>query len=188
LKERECNMSRRIGVIVGSLRKKAYSLLLAKQVIALLPQGYEGFLVDISHLPLYNEEFDETVPPEEYVSFRNEIETYDAFLFVTPEYNRSIPAAIKNALDVASRPTGQNKWAQKPGAVMSVSPGAYGGFGANHHLRQSLMFLDVPLLQQPEVYLGKVNTLLKDDGTFIEGTVEFLQQYVDAFIKHINRY
>src|ERR1700726_2030961 len=103
-------------------------------------------------------------------------------LFVTPEYNRSVPAALKNALDVGSRPYGSSVWDRKPGAVVSSSPGAIGGFGANHHLRQSLVFLNVPAMQQPEAYLSHVDKLFDEHGKLVsEGTDKFLQQIMQAF-------
>ena len=103
-------------------------------------------------------------------------------LFVTPEYNRSVPGVLKNAIDVGSRPYGKSVWGGKPGAVVSVSPGAIGGFGANHHLRQSLVFLDVPAMQQPEAYIGGAAQLFDADGRIInEATREFLMKYLDAF-------
>lgn len=124
--------------------------------------------------------------PEAWKAFRSTIKKYDAFLFVTPEYNRSIPAVLKNALDVGSRPYGASVWNGKPGAVISVSPGAIGGFGANHHLRQILTFLNVATMQQPEAYIGSVHTLLDNEGKVAnEGTLKFLRLFESAFLKWI---
>ena len=103
-------------------------------------------------------------------------------LFVTPEYNRSVPGVLKNAIDVGSRPYGKSAWDGKPGAVVSVSPGAIGGFGANHHLRQSLVFLNMPAMQQPEAYIGGADKLFDASGKLTnDGTREFLQKFMAAF-------
>ena len=116
--------------------------------------------VEIGELPLYNQDLDEA-PPTSWVTFRDQIKGADGVLFVTPEYNRSVPGALKNAIDVGSRPYGHSVWDGKPGAVMSVGPGAMGGFGANHHLRQSMVFLNVPMMQQPEAYVGGARICLR---------------------------
>lgn len=123
-----------------------------------------------------------------YIKFRQDLSEQDAFLFVPPEYNRSVPAVLKNALDVGSRPYGHNLWGKKAGAIVSVSPGNLSAFGANHHLRQSLVFLDVQPLQQPEAYIANVHTLLDDDGTINnQGTKDFMQSIVDAFVALIEQ-
>jgi chromate reductase, NAD(P)H dehydrogenase (quinone) len=183
------NMTK-VGVLVGSLRKESFSLKLANNVMSLFPEGYEVELVEIGNLPFYNQDFDdENNVPAEVVKFRKKIAEQDAFLFVTPEYNRSVPAVLKNALDTASRPKTDNKWGKKPAAIISQSPGGLGGFGANHHLRQTLACLNVPLLQQPEAYIGNVATLLGENGEITnEGTVEFLNKFVEEFIELIKRY
>jgi len=130
---------------------------------------------------LYNQDFDED-PSSVYVEFRARVRAADGVLFVTPEYNRSVPGALKNALDVASRPYGQSAWNGKPGAVISASPGAIGGFGANHHLRQSLVFLNVPAMQQPEAYIGGADKLFDARGKLAnDGTRKSLQQFIEAF-------
>ena len=158
-------MSKKIGILVGSLRKGSFTASIANELKNLLPEGYEGEIIPIGQLPLFNQDYEAPgATPESYASFRKQIESCDAFIFATPEYNRSIPAVLKNALDVASRPYGENKWNGKPAAVVSVSPGAIGGFGANHHLRQVLTFLNVQPVQQPEAYIGSVMGLLDDQG------------------------
>ena len=130
----------------------------------------------------YNQDDDEGQPPPAWMKFRERVKATDAVLFVTPEYNRSVPAVLKNALDIGSRPHGQSVWDGKPGAVVSVSPGAIGGFGANHHLRQSLVFLNVPTLQQPEAYIGNVHTLLDTAGNLANAdTQAFLVKFLQAF-------
>jgi chromate reductase len=125
----------------------------AKVLVALAPAELQFEIVEIGDLPLYNQDHDDAPPPP-YVAFREKIKAADAVLFVTPEYNRSVPGVLKNAIDVGSRPYGHSAWDRKPGAVISVSPGAVGGFGANHHLRQSLVFLNVPAMPQPEAYIA----------------------------------
>lgn len=173
----------KVGVFVGSLRKESYSMKIARTLMTLAPASIELVLVNISDLTLYNQDFDdENRPPVSWSAFREEVKGLDAFLFVTPEYNRSVPAVLKNALDVGSRPFGKSVWNDKPGAVVSVSPGAMGAFGANHHLRQSLVFLNVPTMQQPEAYLGNAKGLFDTDGAIMnDSTLEFLRKFVTAF-------
>ena len=179
----------KVALISGSLRKESFSTKIAKSVGELFPDGYETQLVEIGNLPLYNEDIDtESNVPEEYTTFRNTIKDSDAVLFVTPEYNRSISGALKNALDVGSRPYGQSAWNGKPAAVISQSVGNLSGFGANHHLRQSLVFLNMPVVQQPEAYLANSPELFDENGKLNEGTAEFLQSFVDAFIDLINKH
>jgi chromate reductase len=175
-----------VGVFVGSLRKESYSMAIAKIVSSLAPADFEMRLVPLEDLQLYNQDLDEN-PPAAWTEFRREVNALDGFLFVTPEYNRSFPAVLKNALDVGSRPYGESVWNGKAGGVISVSPGALGAFGANHQLRQSLVFLNILTLQQPEAYIGNVASLLDEHGQLTNAkTKEFLQQYVDAFVKWVN--
>ncbi|MGA7656935.1 MAG: NAD(P)H-dependent oxidoreductase [Methylocella sp.] len=172
---------RDIAVFVGSLRKESLNRKLAKALAELAPSSLKLEIVEIGQLPLYNQDFDEDPSPV-YVEFRARVRAADGVLFVTPEYNRSVPGALKNALDVASRPYGQSTWNGKPGAVISASPGASGGFGANHHLRQSLVFLNVPAMQQPEAYIGGADKLFDASGKLAsDGTRKFLQQFIEAF-------
>ncbi|MBW8815629.1 MAG: NAD(P)H-dependent oxidoreductase [Caulobacterales bacterium] len=174
-----------VAVVVGSLRKDSVSRKLAKAFAALTPNLKFDF-VEIGDLPLFDQDLEAT-PPAQWVRFREEIAVADAVLFVTPEFNRSVPGALKNAVDVGSRPYGQSVWNGKPGAVISLSPGAIGGFGANHHLRQSLVFLNVPLLSQ-EAYIGNAFALFDDTGELVnEGTAEFLRSYGAAFAAWIDR-
>lgn len=173
-------MNRDVAVFVGSLRKEALSRKVANTLVTLAPPSLKLSIVEIGNLPLYNED-DEANPPAAWTSLRHRVKAADAVLFVTPEYNRSVPAALKNALDVASRPYGQNRWDGKPGAVVSISPGAIGGFGANHHLRQSLVFLNVPTMQQPEAYIGGAGDLFDASGAIVKpGVREFLQGFMEA--------
>lgn len=142
-------------------------------------------IIEIAKLPLFNQD-DEATPPEAWVKFREEIKALDGFLLVTPEYNRSVPAALKNALDVGSMPYGHSAWSGKPCAVVSASVGAIGGFGANHHLRQSLVYLNTPCMQQPEAYLSFVDKLFDDKGNLHnEGTRKFLEKFMETFAKWV---
>jgi len=171
-----------VCVLVGSLRKASFNRRLAKALISLAPSSMKLDIVEIGQLPLYNEDLETDPPPAQWTAFRQLIKAADAVLFVTPEYNRSVPAALKNALDVGSRPYGHSVWDRKPGAIVSGSPGAIGAFGANHHLRQSLVFLNVPAMQQPEVYVSHVDKLFDEVGNLVnEGTSKFLQQFMQTF-------
>src|SRR5882757_9331935 len=143
-----------VCVLVGSLRKASFNAMLANALISLAPSSLKLEIVEIGELPLYNEDIETASPPAPWTAFRQQIKAADAVLFFTPEYNRSVPAALKNALDVGSRPYGQSVWNDKPAAIVSVSIGGIGGFGANHHLRQSLAYLNVPTMGQPEAYIG----------------------------------
>jgi chromate reductase, NAD(P)H dehydrogenase (quinone) len=177
-----------IGIIVGSLRKESFNRKIANYMATILPKDYEAKFIDISGLELFNEDI-EGNPPASWVKLREEVKSLDGILFFTPEYNRSFPAVLKNAIDVASRPYGQNLWAGKPAGIVSVSMGAISGFGANHHLRQVLTFVDVYPLQQPEAYIGNVMELLDEDGNLAnEGTKEFLKSYVDAYINWVEKF
>lgn len=172
-----------IAVLVGSLRKGSFTRRVALALIRLSPAGLRYEIVEIGGLPLYNQDLDaEGAPPDAWVAFRERIKSFDGVLFVTPEYNRSVPAPLKNAIDVGSRPYGENVWDSKPAGIVSVTPGAMGGFGANHHLRQCLVFLNMPTLNQPEAYLGHAATMIADDRTVIaEPTREFLRGFMAAF-------
>ena len=179
--------TRDVAVLVGSLRKDSINRKLAKALIELAPPPLRLEIVEIGQLPLYDQDQDDT-PPEAWTAFRERVRPADAVLFVTPEYNRSVPAALKNALDVGSRPYGQSVWNGKPGAVVSASPGAIGGFGANHHLRQSLVFLNVPAMPQPEVYLSHADKVFDAGGRITdEKTRSFLQGFMQAFAAWIAR-
>lgn len=182
-------MSKKIAVISGSIRKASFSTQLAQAAAALFPQDYDVEMIEIGHLPLYSQDYDVDTAPEVYTQFRELLRKKDAVLFVTPEHNRSIPAALKNALDIGSRPYGQSVWNGKPAAVISNSPGLLGAFGANHHLRQVLTFLNMPTLQQPEAYVSKVHELLDGKGGFVsDDTTKFIQSVIDAFVQLIERY
>lgn len=179
--------STKIAVLVGSLRKESFSRKTAKALIALAPESLIPEIIEIGGLPVYNQDLEEA-PPDAWTDFRERLKGYDGFLFVTPEYNRSVPAVLKNAIDVGSRPYGKSVWDGKPGAVVSVSPGALSGFGANHHLRQSLVFLNVPTMPQPEAYIGGAANLFDDRGNLTnESTWEFFKKFMVAFAEWVAR-
>jgi chromate reductase len=171
-----------VCVLVGSLRKASFNRMLANALISLAPSSLKLDVVEIGQLSLYNEDIETAAPPAPWTAFRRRIKAADAVLFVTPEYNRSVPAVLKNALDVGSRPYGSSVWDCKPGAIVSSSPGAIAAFGANHHLRQSLVFLNVPAMQQPEAYISHVDKLFDEHGKLVsDGTGKFLQAFLQAF-------
>lgn len=181
-------MTKKIGFFIGSLRKDSYNKKVAEAFASLLPDGYESVFVKIDDLPFYNEDLETPEnAPEAWTRFRNEVKDLDGIVFVSPEYNRSIPAALKNALDVGSRPYGQSVWDSKPGLVVTASPGGIGGFGANHIIRQSLVFLNVPTLQQPEAYIGNIVNLVGEDGKIIDGTMKFFETIMNAYIDFLEK-
>ena len=179
--------TRNVAVIVGSLRKESFNRKMANALVAMAPAPLRLEIVEIGHLPFYNADY-ESDPPQAVRDFKQKIESFDAVLFVTPEYNRGVPGVLKNAIDVGSRPYGKNSWSRIPAGVISVSPGAIGGFGANHHLRQSLVFLDMPALQQPEAYVGNAASLFDEKGALVnDSTRAFMQKYLQAFAQWIER-
>jgi chromate reductase len=164
----------KIAIIVGSLREGSINRKIARSMCAMRGDGLECTMVEIGDLALYNQEFD-ALPkqPEAYTRFRDQIAAVDGILFCTPEYNRGVPGVLKNAIDVGSRPYGKSVWNKKPAAIISASPGAIGGFGANHQLRQACVFLDMPVMQQPEAYLGHVSDDSFDtDGCLKDGPLK----------------
>jgi chromate reductase len=171
-----------VCVLIGSLRKASFNRKLANALISLAPSSLQFDIVEIGQLPLYNEDLETAAPPAHWTAFRQRVKAADAVLLVTPEYNRSVPAGLKNALDVGSRPYGSSVWNCKASAIVSSSPGAIGAFGANHHLRQSLVFLNVPAMQQPEAYVSHVDKLFDEHGKLVsDGTGKFLQAFMLAF-------
>jgi len=173
----------KVAVLVGSLRRESFSRKIAKTLIALAPESLKLEIIEIADLPIYNQDGDDDgKPPSAWTAFRKRIKEFDGVLFVTPEHNRSVPAVLKNAIDVGSRPYGRSVWAGKPGAIVSVSPGPIGGVGSNHHLRQSLVFLDVAAMQQPEAYIGGAANLFDDDRKVPnESTRDFLRKFIESF-------
>lgn len=179
--------TRNVAVLVGSLRKGSFNRLTAEALARLAPEGLKLDIVEIGGLAMYDQDLDDA-PPAEWLAFRERIRAADAVLFVTPEYNRSLPAVLKNAVDIGSRPYGHSAWAGKPAGVVSVSAGPLGGFGANHHLRQSLVFLDMPVMQQPEAYYGNAGTFYDDSGALVnEGTAKVMQRFIDAYAAWVEK-
>jgi chromate reductase len=179
--------ARRVAVLVGSLRKDAFTLRVAQALQQLQPSGLHLEIVEIRDLALYNPD-GEAAPPAAWVAFRDSVRQCDAVIFATPEYNRSIPGALKNAIDVGSRPYGKSVWSGKPCAVVSTSPGAIGGFGANHHIRQCFVFLDMPAMQQPEMYVGQVDKLVESGGKVTsDATRELFTKFLSTFASWIER-
>lgn len=175
-----------IAVVVGSLRKESFNLKTAKEMMAMAPDSLSMKLLDITGLPMFNEDL-EANPPKQWVALKDEISKVDGLLFLTPEYNRSVPGVLKNAIDIGSRPYGQNSWDGKPAAIVSVSIGNISGFGANHHLRQSLTFVNVPAMAQPEAYIGGAAALFDKKGTLTnDGTKDFLKKFLEAFEKWVH--
>ena len=182
-------MSRKkISVLVGSLRKGSFNQKIANEVKKLASPNLELELLEIGNLIYYNEDLEKENPPREWAAFREKIKNSDGYLFFTPEYNRGLPAVLKNAIDVGSRPYGQNSFSGKPGAVVSISISALGAFGANHHLRQSMVSMDVPMMQQPEAYIGNVQKLFDEGGNLLESTKNFLQNFIDAYEKWVGKF
>ena len=156
-------MAYKIAILVGSLRDASINRKVARSICAIRRDGLDCSMVEIGSLPLYNQEYDGN-PPQEYVRFRDQIREADGVLFVSPEYNRGIPGVLKNAIDVGSRPYGKSVWNGKPAAIITASPGSIGGFGANHQIRQVCVYLNMPVMQQPEAYLGNVSDDKFDEG------------------------
>ena len=183
-------MSYDIAVIVGSLRKGSFNRMFAHALIEVAPASLRAHIVEIADLPLYNPDLEDVPdgPPAAWTAFRDSVRSVDGVVFVTPEYNRSMPGCLKNAIDVGSRPYGKSVWSGKPAAVVSVSPGAMGAFGANHALRQSLVFLDMPTLQQPEAYIGGADKLFDEHGKLVnESTRGFATKIMQAYADWLAR-
>ena len=181
-------MPRDVVVLVGSLRKESFTRKVANAIAELAPPALRFEQVEIGDLPPYNQDLETDAPPAQWQRFRDRVRRADAVLFATPEYNRSVPGVLKNAIDVGSRPYGKSVWSGKPAAVVSVSPGAIGAFGANHHLRQSLVFLDMPCMQQPEAYIGGANKLFDEHGNVaVDATRDVPHRFRPAFATWMNR-
>ncbi|MDN4058749.1 NAD(P)H-dependent oxidoreductase [Massilia sp. YIM B02769] len=180
--------TKKIAIVVGSLRKDSFSGKIAKTMIGLAQGKLDMEIVEIRDLPMYNQDDDTETPPQAFTTFREQIRAADGVLFITPEYNRSVPGALKNAIDVGSRPYGKAAWANKPCAIVSQSPGALGGFGANHHLRQMLPFLNMPAMPAPEAYLGGIATKFEGDQLTDDSLRDFLQTFVDTFAGWVEKH
>lgn len=171
----------KVAMLVGSLRKKSLTRKVANALAALAPESLECHLLEIGDLPLYNEDLDEN-PPASWTRLRAEIKKHDAILFLTPEYNRSVPGCLKNALDVGSRPEGKNHWDGMPAGVVSVTPYKLGAFGANHALRQAFVYLNLPVMQQPEAYISGAAELFDTNDNLKDAeTRAFFTKYMTAF-------
>ncbi len=178
----------KVAVLVGSLRMDSFNRRLARAVEKLAPPEFAFRHIQINDLPLYSQDFDAAYPAAA-ARLKKDIESVDALLFVTPEYNRSIPGVLKNAIDIASRPWGTNSFAGKPGAVIGTSIGATGTSLAQQHLRNILAYLDVPTLAQPEVFIHFRDELIADDGTIgNDGSRKFLQGFVDNYAAWVRRF
>ncbi|MCL2080281.1 MAG: NAD(P)H-dependent oxidoreductase [Oscillospiraceae bacterium] len=178
-----------IGIVIGSLRQDSFCKKIAAYLSGLLSESFTVAFMDIGSLSMYNQDLDnDSDAPVEWKRFRREIKEQDAVLFITPEYNRSMPPVLKNALDIASRPMSENAWSGKPGAVISVTPGKTGGFGVNQHLRQSATCLNIYMMQKPEAYIGGVADLVDANGVSDPGIQEFLREFAAAFADWINRF
>ena len=176
-----------VAVVVGSLRRESFNQKLANAIVKLAPSDFSFTPVTIGDLPLYNQD-DDANPSEQVKRLKKEITAAQGLLFVTPEYNRSIPGVLKNALDHASRPYGQNAWAGKPSGVLGVSVGAIGTAMAQQHLRNILAYLDVPTLAQPEAFIQAKEGLFDDTGNIGEGSKKFLQDWMDKYVVWIKKH
>ena len=180
-------MSKKIALIVGSLRKESYNRKIANKLIELAPKSLEMNIVEIGDMPHYNEDLETENPPKSWTEFREKIKDVDGVLFLTPEYNRSFSGVIKNAVDVGSRPKGKSVWSGKAGGVVSASMGALGAFGANHALRQCLVTLNVLVMQQPEAYVKNAQNLFEENGDLTSEGKTFLQKFIDAYAKWVEK-
>jgi NAD(P)H-dependent FMN reductase len=174
-----------VATIIGSLRAASYSRKMAHALISLAPPSLTCQLVEIGDLPLYNEDLD-AKPPASWERFRGQIRAADAVLFVTPEYNRSIPGGLKNATDIGSRPEGENVFDGLPAGVVSVTPYKLGAFGANHVLRQNFVYLNLLPMQQPEAYIGNAGKLFDQEGKLqSDDTAKLGKSFMIAFASWI---
>jgi chromate reductase len=177
-----------VAVLVGSLRKASLSRKVASALVELAPPSFAMRPIELGDLPLYNEDLEAQVPGP-WQRFRDEVRKADGVLFVTAEYNRSVPGLLKNAIDVGSRPYGKSAWSGKPAAVVSQSPGSMGGFGANHHLRQMMVFLDMPAMPQPEIYLSHSAKLFDEAGRLnADSTRQLLSDMMKKFEVWVRRF
>lgn len=176
-----------IAVIVGSLRRDSFNRKLANAIVKLAPPEFSFRQIRIGDLPLYNQDDDKN-PIDPVKRLKAEITASQGLLFVTPEYNRSVPGILKNALDHASRPYGQNAWAGKPAGVLGISVGSIGTALAQQHLRNILAYLDVPTLGQPEVFIQAKEELFDEAGNIGSGSKEFLQHWMNQYAAWVQRH
>lgn len=178
-------MQKKVAIIVGSLRKESFNRKVANEMIRLAPKGLELNIVEIKDLTFFSEDI-ENDPPQEWLNFKQKISESDAILFVSPEYNRTIPGVLKNAMEIGARPPKQNSWKGKPGAVVTVSPGAIGGMGSNQTIRIASSNVHISVMAQPEAYIGGIKDKLLEDGVTVnEKTEKFLVDFLEAFEKWI---
>ena len=177
----------KIGVVIGSLRKDSFNRKLALALAALAPEGFTFEHLRIDDLPLYNQD-DDGNQAAAVKRLKSEIAACQGLLFITPEYNRSMPGVLKNAIDQASRPYGQSAWAGKPAGVIGISVGAIGTALAQQHLRNVLAYLDVPTLGQPEIFIQHKDGLFDDAGNIGEASRKFMQGWMDAYATHVKRH
>ncbi|MEC5156504.1 NADPH-dependent FMN reductase [Chryseobacterium sp. MP_3.2] len=177
--------TKKVAIIVGSLRKESFNRKVANEFIRLAPKSLKLEIVEIKDLTFFNEDV-ENNPPQSWTDYKNKLDDADAFLFVSPEYNRTLPGVLKNAMEIGARPPKQNSWKGKPGAVATVSPGAIGGLGANQAIRVAAVSLNIPMMQQPEAYIGQIKDKLMEDGVTVnEKTEKFMTDFLTAFEKWI---
>jgi len=177
----------KIGVIIGSLRKDSFNRQLAKAVSALLPAHMQTEEIPIGELPLYNQDLDAALPAPA-VKFKQQVESMQGLLFFTPEYNRSYPGVLKNAIDWGSRPAGKSSWAGKAAGIMGASPSQVGTALAQEHLRMVLSALDVAVLPQPSIFVQYSAGLIDADGKITnEATAKFVQGFVDRYVTWVER-
>lgn len=177
---------KKIALLVGSLRKDSYNRKVAHELMRLVPDDLDLNIIEIADLPLYNEDLEDQTP-QAWTDFRNAMKASDGVIFVTPEYNRTIPGALKNAIDVGSRPYSESIWNGLPGAVISVSQSAMGGFGSSNHLRQSVTCLNVPLMPVPEAYIGQIQNLLDDNDRLVPDSESFVQKFINSYADWVNK-
>lgn len=176
---------KKVAIIIGSLRQASFNRKIANEFIRVAPENLKLEIVEIKDLTFFSEDV-ENNPPQSWVDFKQKIEASDAILFVSPEYNRTLPGVLKNAMEIGARPPKQNSWKGKPGAVVTVSPGAIGGLGANKTIREAAVSLNIPTMQQPEAYIGQIKDKLLEDGVTVnEKTEKFLKDFLEAFEKWI---
>ena len=181
-------MQKKVALIVGSLRKESFNRKVANEFIRLAPENLKLEIVEIKELSFFNEDI-ENNPPQEWTDYKKKLENADAFIFVSPEYNRTIPGVLKNAMEIGARPPKENSWKGKPGAVVTVSPGLIGGLGANQTIREAAVSLNIPMMQQPEAYIGQIKDKLMEDAVTVnEKTEKFMKTFLEAFEIWINRF
>jgi chromate reductase, NAD(P)H dehydrogenase (quinone) len=177
-----------VVVLVGSLRKESFSLKIAKALAKLAPASLKLEIVTLHDISLFNQDLEAT-PPADWVAFREKLQKSNGVLFVTPEYNRSIPGVLKNAIDVGSRPYGKSSFLTKPVGIISNSPGPLGGVSATKHLQGILPGISGSIMGQPEIYLNGVGDAFDEKGELTKESLQkVLQQYIDAFAAFVEKH